>query len=1038
MRCCPNTLPLCNDVNAKSMKKVLFFLAMLITGTAIPVDAQYFGRNKPRYRSFDFKLKQTDHFDVYYYLKNEEAMDRVAKMTEQWYDLHQQITRDTFYHKNPILFYNNHAEFQQTNAISGGIGVGTGGVTEGFKNRVVMPLTMTNQQTWQVLGHELVHAFQFHMVINGDSTSIRNMGNLPLWIVEGMAEYMSMGRVDPFTAMWMRDAVLNDDVPSFKKMASPKYFPYRYGQAAWSYLTGVYGDGVIEPLFSETAKFGLESAFPRVLDAQMNTISEGWESTLKDHFGKYLGNKKERVKGKKLISDENSGRINVSPSLSPNGRYVIFLSEKDLFSTDLFLADARSGKILNKVASTIKDTDLDALNALESTVTWSPNSQDFAFIAFKKGQNVLVIKEALTGKTKETIKVKGVPALANPVWSPDGKEIVLVGMIEGQPDLFALNLKSKKVRQLTDDIYSEIQPSFSEDGSQLLFSYDKKSVDNGRSNGRYTFDLAIMDYASGAIQTLDIFHTAQNLNPNFDHEGNIYFISDRDGFRNLYRYDQDSSQVLQMTDILTGISGISRFSPAITASRKRDRVIYTHYNDHTYTLYQAASKQLLNKVVDPGDVDFTAGTLPIAGNDQLNIVNRNLNNIDQIAYDSPDSFKKKKIKSKLKLDYLGGGVGVGTGNSVFGNNVVSAGSIDMLFSDILGNNQLYSSIRANGEIYDFGGQAFWINRKHKLAYGAGFSHIPQTFGGLTSSRLEEVDIGNGQIATLGVNRYDITRIFEDQVTGFVHYPFSTTLRLEGGLGLGLRYFRKDELVQFIDPNTGFLLGEDRNRAEIGDILNVANLYFIEKGFSGNANIGLVGDNSFMGLTSPLAGHRFRLDFGRSFGTDKYWSINGDFRKYFWFKPVSIALRGNAIIRYSNDETNNVVPIYLGQMGILHGFDFFFNDTFNSNRGVNPNNLLGQKTFITNLEFRVPFTGPKQLSLIGSKAFLSDLNFFLDAGVAFDEFSNAFDDQIAPIVATAGLGLRINLFGAMIVEPYYAFNIKNAGKNTFGINIVPGW
>ena len=29
---------------------------------------------------------------------------------------------------------------------------------------------------------------------------------LPLWFIEGMAEYLSIGPSDPHTAMWLRDA----------------------------------------------------------------------------------------------------------------------------------------------------------------------------------------------------------------------------------------------------------------------------------------------------------------------------------------------------------------------------------------------------------------------------------------------------------------------------------------------------------------------------------------------------------------------------------------------------------------------------------------------------------------------------------------------------------------------------------------------------------------------------------------------------------------------------------------------------------------
>ncbi len=76
-----------------------------------------------------------------------------------------------------------------------------------------------------------------------DSLQLRSIRNIPLWMVEGMAEYCSLGSFDPNTAMWMRDAIINKDFPSLDDLTrSYKYFPYRYGQAFWAYFTGLYGD----------------------------------------------------------------------------------------------------------------------------------------------------------------------------------------------------------------------------------------------------------------------------------------------------------------------------------------------------------------------------------------------------------------------------------------------------------------------------------------------------------------------------------------------------------------------------------------------------------------------------------------------------------------------------------------------------------------------------------------------------------------------------------------------------------------------------
>lgn len=217
-------------IGSTLLKRYSAVLLLLIL--SFSVKAQYFGQNKVRYKKLDFKVLQTPHFEIYYYIKNEKLLKRFSQDAETWYKMHQEVFRDTFLKKNPIILYNNHPDFQQTTALNGEIGIGTGGVTEALKNRVIMPVMELNSQTRHVLGHELVHAFQYHLLLEKDSISLENVGQTPLWMVEGMAEYLSIGKKDAFTSMWMRDAMLNRDIPSLKDLTnSNKYFPYRYGQA---------------------------------------------------------------------------------------------------------------------------------------------------------------------------------------------------------------------------------------------------------------------------------------------------------------------------------------------------------------------------------------------------------------------------------------------------------------------------------------------------------------------------------------------------------------------------------------------------------------------------------------------------------------------------------------------------------------------------------------------------------------------------------------------------------------------------------------
>ncbi|MBK7334970.1 MAG: PD40 domain-containing protein [Saprospirales bacterium] len=102
------------------------------------------------------------------------------------------------------------------------------------------------------------------------------------------------------------------------------------------------------------------------------------------------------------------------------------------------------GDIIRQAAVRQKDGHIDEYDYVESAGAWSPDSKRFAFSGVRNGDNVLIIKEVLTGKTVDEFFMEGVPAFQNPAWSPDGKTIVVSGLVNGQTDLYLLNLRTKK------------------------------------------------------------------------------------------------------------------------------------------------------------------------------------------------------------------------------------------------------------------------------------------------------------------------------------------------------------------------------------------------------------------------------------------------------------------------------------------------------------------------------------------------------------------------------------------------------------------
>lgn len=1016
---------------ARNQSLVLWTMVLMMVLAGNNGYSQQFGRNKPNYEKFDFKDHKSPHFELYHYLENDSLVETFSAASERWYQAHQKTFRDTFPERNPVILYSNHADFWQTNAILGSVGIGTGGVTEALRNRVVMPVMELNSQTNHVLGHELVHAFQYKLLQNKkDSLSLNDIQNLPLWMVEGLAEFLSIGNVDPHTAMWMRDALRHKKFPTLKDMTrNSEYFPYRYGQAFWSFMTGVFGDTIVYPLFRKTAKLGYDEAIKELTGLDEKAFSEAWKSNLTEYYSKYSDFKADSLTGKLVIGRE-AGKINIAPVISPNGQYVAFLSERNIFGIDLFLADARTGKIIKTLSSTARESHIDDFSYVESTGTWSPLGDKFAFVSFSKGSSVLSIVD-MNAKSKTIIvNIEGLPYFSNPSWSPDGDHIVLSGMVDGQGDLYLYNIKTKKVTQLTNDWYSDIQPQWSPDGQFILFVSDRPA--KGKVYKSKALQLSLYDMQQKDMTVLDIFHGAENLNPSFAPDGkSIYFLSNRDGFRNLYSYAIENRKVYQLTDYLTGITGITGYSPALSVSSRTGKVVYSYYSNNSYSIYIAEPDEFHRREVDPSHVDFSAGILPPKSCEDS--ITASVNNIEFTRVTRLEG-EDRPYKPKLSLEYIGNQVGIGVSTSTFGTRTGMAGGVDMLFGDMMGYHRVFTTLALNGEIYDFGGQVAYLNQKNKINWGFAASHTPYRSAAL-GYKPDTVYTKQDTLLTTNLV-LDVFRAFDKNLSGFVYLPFSTTRRLEFGSGYSFYSFRLDRFHNHYFG--GYRIRQEREK------LNAPEGYRL-----GSTYAAYVFDNSYFGIASPMRGSRYRLELEKTYDALDYHTIMVDYRRYVFLNPTSIAFRFLHLGRFGNDaESERIYPLSFAYPTLTRGNSLDNITAYSTEEGsaYSINQIYGSRVAVANAEWRISLTGPERLAPIKSKLLFTEFAFFTDAGLAWTASekpqlkSNPESPNERIPFLSAGVSLRINVFGMLVIEPYYAFPWRGDSfvKGTFGLNFSPGW
>src|SRR3989442_5796665 len=264
------------------MRRIAGAVAALVLAGTAPLVAQYLGQNKVQYRTFDFQIIQTEHFEVYYYPAERVAALDAARVAERWYARLSRILHHQFQARKPIILYASQSDFQQTNIVDAP-GEGLGGVTEFFKHRMVLPFTGSYAELEHVIGHEMVHQFQYDVFSRGRiGAGVQTLVNVnpPLWFMEGMAEYLSLGPIDNHTAMWLRDASLEGHLPTIEQLTyDPRIFPYYFGHGLWAYIGEKWGDEVIGEILQASTASGVEGAFKRALGLSLDDLSsEGREA----------------------------------------------------------------------------------------------------------------------------------------------------------------------------------------------------------------------------------------------------------------------------------------------------------------------------------------------------------------------------------------------------------------------------------------------------------------------------------------------------------------------------------------------------------------------------------------------------------------------------------------------------------------------------------------------------------------------------------------------------------------------------------------
>lgn len=1057
------------------MKKILVLIISLFLLFSLDVLGQ-FGKNKVQYKKFNYYYIQSKHFDVYFTDGGERLATFAIVAAESALVSIQKTFKYNINSRIPIIVYNSHNDFQQTNVIQEYLEEGIGGVTELFKNRVVVPFEGSYDQFRHVIHHELVHAVMNDMFYGGSIQSIISNNItlvLPLWFSEGLSEYEALGW-DTHSDMFMRDATINQYIPPIQALDG--YFAYRGGQSVFWFIAKKYGHEKIGDLLNKIISTGnFESGLKAALGFDLKELNEKWLKEQRVLYWPDIEIRQEPNDFAKQLTDhtKDGGFYNTSPAISPQGDLIAFISNRDDYF-DVFIMSAVDGKNIRKLIKGNQTNNFEELHILTPGLTWSPDGKKIA-IASKAGESdAIFIVDVNTGtQHRLDIRLDGIFSVD---WSPDGRLLTFSGLKMHQSDIYVYNLETKELVNLTNDIFSDSDPYFSADGKSIFFSSDRGDFVDIASreyfldiiNHNYRqLDLYRIDIKTREIQRITDLPNSNETSVVASRDGKyLFFISDINGINNIYI--KDISNVNFQSDYKTLISSIEDIK-SITNSLNGIYQISLS-NDGKRLAFSSMFKAAYNIFVMTNPTENSVDYITLKPTKFID------EKLKRLKTESETDSIKQTAEMKVLVSY-GDSILIKTGNIIDTSHsfsdIARQNFTNYIFNekfvtrDKIDTTGIFFTSDIKDSLGNFIVNKYKINFSPDIVYAnAGFS----TFYGLLGTTILAFSDMLGDHQIVGVTSlnidlknsdYGIAYFYLPQRIDYTFQAFHTARFLEQQRNLSYYIYR------YRNYGTYFAASYPINKFYRIDggisWLNVRrdNLDLFEEPPQTLSllipSISFVHDNSLWGFTAPSRGTRYNYTLmgvpPLRKGAFNFGTVTGDFRTYFKFwKDYSLTIRLSGGISFGKNPqkfmlggTENWINYQFeeNRIPIESPEDFLFLTPALPLRGYNYSQRLGTKYALMNLELHFPLikllvTSPLPLLFQNIRGVA-----FLDIGSAWtrnSDFRGTIRDSYGNVLTKdlligTGLGTRIFLFGFLLKFDFaWNYNLMNFSDTKFYLSL----
>jgi len=529
-------------------KKTYTILFALLFALASMAHAQFyngmnmpFGKNRVQWTDFHWSYYMNDNFDVYFYQGgNDLAKYAQAYAKDQIPRLEARLN-SRFGKKIQFIVFNSKGDFKQSNInLEEEENGNTGGITKIIGSKVILYFD-GDYTHFEAQIREGITQLLFSQVMNGISvgSQIRNSFryDIPQWFQNSLVAYIA-DNWDSHKECRLQRGIMSGNYKKINHLQNDDALIAGY--SFWNFIDEKYGSQAFNDILAlaENAQ-NVRKALLYVTGKEYKTLIEEWYAFYKARFETLLSNQPTEVMKLKY----RKYRTFTQPSISPNGKHIAYVSN-DEGKIRLWLEDMQTGKRQQLFSAGYRsDENIDTSFPL---LAWHPNSEILSFILEEKGKIQLYHLDINTGKKANTY-LFDFQKVSSFSYAHKSRKIVLAATRMGKPDIYVYNLFSNTLEQITNDYHTDLNPVFTFDDRQIVFSSNRDNdtlkTDEQIGFQNKQFDLYAYHYTNKGevLQNLTRQRFSNNILPEPLKDGSLLYLSDTTGFYNLYQIRFDSA-----------------------------------------------------------------------------------------------------------------------------------------------------------------------------------------------------------------------------------------------------------------------------------------------------------------------------------------------------------------------------------------------------------------------------------------------------------------------------------------------------------------